>query len=292
MLAFITSLRHPQNAADYGRTEQLLKETLASVAQQTSDDFVVIVVGNQRPAFELGPKVHFVPVDFPPPPRENGPHTGRAPFVWDKGTKIGIGLIAAREFRPDHVMIFDADDFVHRGLVEFVSAQPESPGWVVDKGWMYSRARRAYKKQDQFNRYCGTCFVIPFAAYEVPAELTVTATQDEVAAGFGERLETIMGAHKGAVQWHRDHGRELAPLPFRAAIYHVDTGENHSGKTMRGLARPLGARLTRDFAVPATGSRIGVLWGALGPRPAWQSLRERAKRVRAALRRPRAPQRA
>lgn len=292
MLAFITSLRHPQNATDYGRTEQLLKETLASVTQQTSDDFVVIVVGNRRPTFDLGPKVHFVPVDFPPPPRENGPHTGRLPFVWDKGTKIGIGLIAARAFDPDHVMIFDADDFVHRALVEFVSAHPESAGWVVDKGWMYSRARRAYRRQDQFNRYCGTCFVIPFAAYGVPADLTVTATQDEVAAGFGERLEAIMGAHKGAVQWHRDHGRELTPLPFRAAIYHVDTGENHSGKTMRGLARPLDQRLRSEFAVPPSGSSLGVLWGALGPRAAWQSLRESAKRARAAAGRAREPRRA
>ena len=33
MLAFITTLRHPQNAADYGRVEALLQDTLASLTQ-------------------------------------------------------------------------------------------------------------------------------------------------------------------------------------------------------------------------------------------------------------------
>lgn len=283
MLAFITSLRHPDNSADYRRVEEFLKDTLASVTQQTSDDFVVIVVGNQRPGFDLGPKTHFVRVDFPPPPREKGPHAGRLPFVWDKGTKIGIGLIAAREFSPDAVMIFDADDFVHRQLTEFVSARPGASGWVVDKGWIYSRARNAYREQDEFNRYCGTCFVLPYEAYGVPDDLTVTASQDEVAAGFGERLEAIMGAHKGAVQWHRERGRAIEPLPFRAAIYHVDTGENHSGKTMGRVARPLDKRLRDEFAVPATRSRIGALVASVGPRALWQSL---AARRRAAARTP------
>ena len=35
MLAFITTLRHPQNSVDYSRVEQLLLDTLNSVAQQS-----------------------------------------------------------------------------------------------------------------------------------------------------------------------------------------------------------------------------------------------------------------
>ena len=67
MLAFITTLRHPHNSADYGHVEALLQDTLASLTQQTSDDYVVIIVGIRRPAFPLPERVVFVEVDFPPP---------------------------------------------------------------------------------------------------------------------------------------------------------------------------------------------------------------------------------
>ena len=35
MLAFITSLRHPDNSSDYARVELLLMGTLRSIEQQT-----------------------------------------------------------------------------------------------------------------------------------------------------------------------------------------------------------------------------------------------------------------
>ena len=289
MLAFITSLRHPQNSADYARVELLLEETLRSVTQQTSEDFVVIVVGNREPAFALGDRVHFVPVDFPPPAPPDGPRTARAPFVRDKGTKIGVGLAAARRFDPDHVMIFDADDFVHRELAAFVAERPGRPGWVIDRGWMYSRARNAYRVQNGFNRTCGTCHILPFDAYGVPDDLAPTASQEEVVEAFGERLEAMLGAHREAVEWHAARGRRLERLPFRGAVYHVDTGENHSGKAMRGVARPLGRRLRRDFAIPSNRSSLITLWSAVGPGALWESVSQsavvNARRARRVVRR-------
>jgi len=265
MLAFITSLRHPLNSADYGRVEQLLADTLASVTAQTSDDFHVFVVGNKRPDFDLGPRVTFVPVDFPPPVNTPGPRTARAPFVWDKGTKIGVGLIAARAVAPDHVMIFDADDFVSRDLAEFASARRGEPGWVVEEGYIFSRARQAYRVQERFNQTCGTCHIVAWDAYAVPAALTVEATQDEVAAGFGERLNEVLGAHHGARAWFAAQGFPLAALPFRGAVYHVDTGENHSGKALTGLVFPLGRRFAAEFGVPRLTSYPVAAWRAFYP---------------------------
>jgi len=267
MLAFITTLRHPQNSVSYGRVEELLKATLISVAQQTSEDFVVIVVGNKKPDFQLPKHTHFIHVDFPPPAPPTGAKTAREPFVWDKGTKLGIGLIAAREFSPTHVMSFDADDFVHRSLATTVHSQPDHPGWVVHDGWMYSRARNSYVRQREFNRTCGTSFIIPFEAFGVPEQLSIAASQAQVAEAFGERLSAIMGAHRNAESWYRAHDRELEPFPYPAAVYHVDTGENHSGKTLAsGIARPLNAAMQRDFGIPASRGLLSTLWAAFGPR--------------------------
>ena len=73
MLAFITTLRHPQNSADYGRVETLLHDTLASVTRQSSDDYRAIIVGNRRPAFPLPERAVFVEVNFAPPSEVKGP---------------------------------------------------------------------------------------------------------------------------------------------------------------------------------------------------------------------------
>jgi hypothetical protein len=284
MLAFITTLRHPQNSVSYGRVEELLKDTLVSVAQQSSEDYVIIVVGNKEPDFALPERTHFVHVDFPPPAPPTGAQTAREPFVWDKGTKLGIGLIAARQFSPTHVMSFDADDFVHRDLASTVHAHPHHDGWVVHEGWMYSRARNSYVRQGQFNRACGTSFIIPFEAYNVPDDLTVAATQKSVASAFGERLSAIMGAHRNAEAWYRENGRELKPFPYPAAVYHVDTGENHSGKSLAaGIARPLNATMRRDFAIPASRGRLSTLWAAFGPRAIGEELVRTARRGRRKL---------
>lgn len=291
MLAFITSLRHPDNSADYARVEALLKGTLMSVTNQTSDDFVVIVVGNKRPAFVLPEKVHFVPVDFPAPAPPNGPNTEREPFVWDKGTKIGVGLAAAAEFNPDHVMLFDADDFVSAKLVEFVAAGRKEDVWVVRDGLMYSRRRNVYVLQRDFNRSCGTSFVVPYTAYGKPASLTPHATQVEVADAFGERLNRIMGAHRDAHLWYFQAGYNVASVPFTGAVYHVDTGENHSGKSLRGFARPLTRQIETEFGITPTRSEAASWVSAYGPVAAYEStlaaIRSFASRsYRAVFRRP------
>jgi hypothetical protein len=210
MLAFITTLRHPQNSANYDRVEAQLQDTLASLTRQSSDDYVVILIGNRRPGFPLPERTVFVEVDFPPPSDHDGPHTGPAAGIWDKGTKNAIGLAAAREFAPEYVMFADADDFVHRNLAAFVHARPGRPGWAIDRGWMYSRARNAYKLRRNFYNICGTSFIMPFEAYEVPADLTVSATQREIAEAFGERLEHVL-EHGWAFDWWRKHGRCLPP---------------------------------------------------------------------------------
>lgn len=269
MLAFVTSLRHPHNSADYGRVEELLRLTLGSLTAQTGDDYLVFVVGNRAPGFDLGERVRFVPVDFDAPEAAQGQHADRSRFVRDKGSKIGVGLLAARRYEPDHVMIVDADDFVHRDLAGFAARNRGHPGWVVDQGWVYSRARSAYRRQPDFHRTCGTSFVIPFEAYGVPGHLDETATQEEILAGYGERVEHILGAHRHAREWYaRRQGRVLEPLPFRGAVYHVDTGENHSGKRLRGLARPLDAEFAARFGLPPVRRTTAALWSAVGPRAA------------------------
>lgn len=276
MLAFVTSLRHPQNSADYGRVELLLEQTLASVAAQQGDNFVIIVVGNKRPAFELPRRTHFVEVDFPAPAPPTGPRTDRDAFVWDKGTKIGAGLVAAREFAPDYVMIFDADDYVSNRLAAFVASAPRSPGWVITRGWMYSYTREVAKPIERFNRTCGTSFIMSFEAYAVP-ELQIGSGQREIADAFGDRLYSVLGAHRNAREWFTEHSFAPADLPFRGAVYNVDTGENHSGKALSGVAFNAGPSLVKEYGLPVRLSGLRRLWNAIGARAIAETLASRLR---------------
>lgn len=264
MLAFLTSLRHPDTASDYARVELLLKQTLASIARQSCRDFVVIVVGNRKPMFELAPNVLFIQVDFPPPPQPNDVLANLEGVKWDKGSKLAVGLLAARQYHPDYVMIVDADDFIHRDLAAFVHARPGQPGWVVDRGWRYSRARNVYQKQEDFSHSCGSAFIVPYRAYGVPDHLSVSATQEQLSAAFGERMTSVIGSHMQVAEWRAREGSPLTPIPFRSVVYHLDTGENHSGKTMGWFARPHDQRLQEEFGVSPSRNRWPTRWQAYG----------------------------
>ncbi|MBO0676220.1 glycosyltransferase family 2 protein [Mycolicibacterium sp. S2-37] len=265
MLAFITTLRHPHNSADYGRVETLLQETLSSIGRQACNDYVVIIVGNRRPTFALPARTRFVQVEFPPPSPRGGPQTGMPPIVWDKGTKAAVGLVTAREFAPEYVMFVDADDFVHRDLAGFCRDHPGQPGWVVKRGWMYSRARNTYAPKWKLFRICGSTYILPLEAYAVPSELNAGASQHEIFEAVGELFENVLGEHRYALEWWRERGRELRPLPFRGTVYQVDTGENHSGNVLLGPGMPYHSRLARDFGIQASKGPASTVWSSIGP---------------------------
>lgn len=270
MLVFITSIRHPDNSSDYGRVEALLQDTLASLTGQDSDDYRVFVVGNREPSFPLHEKVTFVTCDFPPPPRVDGVHPDIRSLVRDKGSKLGLALVAARPLNPDHVMIVDADDYVSRRLVSAVAAGPLDQGWVVDDGWKYASNRGTIKPRPEFYERCGSCLAIPYSAYRVPEELTVESTQDEVVKAYGKTLTRALGKHKGAMQWlQKNRNVRIEPFLFRAAVYHVDTGENHSGSKLPGFTFPVTQKFCEEFNVTSPIPTWVRYWNAFGPVAAW-----------------------
>lgn len=252
MLAFITSLRHPQNSSDYGRVEKLLADSLQSILRQDQPEFSVWVVGNRRP--EALPKnVHWVPVDFPPPSELRGPITGRDGFLLDRGTKITIGLLAAAESRPNHVMQFDADDLVSKRLAGVSASDPDANGWRVVEGWRWASDRRAIRRQPDFHRHCGTAYIVRPDLYALPPGLHPRSSQDEIREAIGDRLFRHIGSHQHLSDDLAAAGHPQAALPFPAVLYRVGTGENHSGVSLGGLGRPISRSIASEFGVPSTG---------------------------------------
>ena len=182
-------------------------------------------------------------------------------------------------------MIVDADDLVHRGLAGFVAQHPRAPGWVLTDGYIYSRSRQTFRRQRAFHHACGTSHVVRYDAYAVPHHLDVRASQSQVADAYGERMYRILGSHHDAASWLSANGWTLDQLPFRGAVYQVDTGENHSGHTLRGLSMPATRRFEETFGPPPRNEHAQAIWQALGPRAATEPVADLWRKVVRRLRR-------
>ena len=255
MMVFITSVRHPRNSHSYGRILSLLKASLESVCAQTDRDFKVIVIANQRD--EIGfshPNLEWLTVDFPPPSQETGPRTGHAAVRRDKGCKYAVGLCRARELTPNHVMFFDADDFVHRGIAAFCNERKDANGWYVDRGHAWRSGSLIYGDVEHFYKWCGTCNIINFQLFDWPETLSTGSSIDDIERSLGkEFVHTILGAHPFTVGYFAERGLPLAPLPFPAAVYLRGTNENHSGLSyglvVRSWPKIVNRRFCTEFGI-------------------------------------------
>lgn len=278
MLAFVTSLRHPRNSGDYHRVEQLLDDTLRSLLRQDHDDFGIWVVGNREPA-RLPAGVHYVGVDFPPPSTKTSPRTGRAAVLLDKGTKLVIGLLAARSAGASHVMFVDADDFVSRRLSGLVAGDPRANGWYVERGWRYNAERSAVRPQRRFHTRCGTAHIVRTDLFGEFADMDVRSTQAQLQETLGNRLERVFGSHLHIADDLARAGTPLQPIPFPAALYRLGTGENHSWNGMGGFGRPITQAIAEEFGVEPTTRNVGAVVRAVSPGGA--AVRQIVQRLRA-----------
>lgn len=245
MLTFLTSLRHPGATQRYSAAEESLRRSLRALDAQTDRRCSVVVVSNLP--FAAPPDLHIpvtnVTVEFPPAPdwdKETLPR--EAGVKVDKGAKLAVAL---SRVSSGHVMILDADDFVHRRMTEFVAANQDAPGWYVDKGWRYDAGTGLVRGQELFNLVCGTSLIFARAllpTYSLPAEVTV----DAVFATVGEdRVLNELGSH---LQLHERH--PLAPLPFRGAVYCVNNGHNASSAPTLNYGWPLTVHTAAEFGIP------------------------------------------
>ena len=253
MIAFVTTIRHPQNSNDYRRVGQLLSNTLRSVLGQLDADLQVIVVHNELPDVSIIDKrIHYVQVDFPAPSQQSGAIIDFPAFTRDKGTKCAIGVSAARDIGADHVMFFDADDLISNQVATLANNQPTHPGWYFNSGYIHSVGTRSIQLvADGFHEKNGSTSVIKTELIGLPESVRRDSTQQEILDSAGSHLiDHLMGKH-GYWQDHvRPAGHVMEPLPFPGAIWMIGTGENVSGNLISGRDRqPITPEMTVEFAL-------------------------------------------
>jgi hypothetical protein len=260
MLAFVTTIRHPHNAVSYQRVGHLLDATLRSIVRQTSTAFVIVVVHNELPTFELADaRISTVKVDFPAPSTANTPRIPFDLFQRDKGTKCVVGLTMARDLGADHVMFFDADDLIHHRIAERANADLSHPGWYSAQGYIHTHGSRTIQfVEEDFHRKNGSSGIVRTDLAGVPDGLSVASTQSEILEAMSAPYVDVMFGQHGHWQEHlAPLGYVVEPLPFPAAIWEIGTGENLSGNLVSSrAARPITADIELAFGLarPSVGS--------------------------------------
>lgn len=256
MIAFILPVRHPANARSYARIEELLQQTVASVCNAADEDYRVIVSCSKAPEDPVPhPNVDYHVVDFPPPGAGQASEQQIESFRRDKGTKVFAGMLKARDYGADHIMIVDADDFVHRDLAGFCNSHKDANGWFVKQGLMYRDGGAVVCDLDNFSDHCGTSIILHRKLLEpfIDPSLTPNSSQDEILAKTDhEFLTMVLAAHRPVAEFFAKQGQPLEPVPFRAAVWLTGSAESHSGIHFNGLPRVVSREEIGAYHLPVT----------------------------------------
>jgi hypothetical protein len=172
------------------------------------------------------------------------------------------GVLLARRLGAGHVAFFDADDLVSRRVAGFVNANADAPGWYVDSGYALDYATWRVQRKNGLNRYCGTTLVTRLSdllrVSGIDGSLDEDSTQESLLAKVPLNVvDYIYGDHRCMAGLFASKGLRMRPLPFRAAVWVLRTGENFT--VSRGLFRgvPVTPAFRDEFglsgAPPCTG---------------------------------------
>lgn len=255
-LLFVIPLKSSAHSRDWSQSCNLLNATLRSIEAQTSGEFHTFLVCTEPPKLDR-PYRNFTCLETEI--RIDGtfdPWKGRT----DKQRKILFGLLHARTLAPDHAMVVDADDLLHRDLVKFVCRQDTSAdALIINKGFRYDIGSPRLRRIKPFHLASGSSMIFPYRA----ADFRGIQSCLDVDRHFMTRE-----AHpKPAEKVFTDEGLMYRYVPFPAAIYvrgHADSIRDNFARQSKAQKASPGFRVSRlkKRVVNLAGKAIARLQGS------------------------------
>ena len=255
MVTFLTSIRHPRSSSNFAKVESLFEMSLRSVCSQSDSNFAVVVVANDVPRINFkDSRVTYHIVDFPCPDPQRSSARGIPHLFRDKGTKLIAGMLAAKRFKPDYFAIFDADDLVSRRIAQFVNTHSNAAGWYVDSGYVVNSKTWMTQRKSGLYRYCGSTLV-PNASQllrlaRIEESVSTDLSQDQIVRlSSPQFVDQVIGNHPYMIGYFASHGLRMRPLPFRAACWILETGENSASRFRVEYGLPISEEICREFGI-------------------------------------------
>jgi hypothetical protein len=232
MVHFAIPVSARRDEAQWLRINELLRLTLGSIFNQTSDRYRVFVCGHDRPEVlseDAFSAVEFIEVNFPLPQNDKAKRRDKRSKRWEIARRV-------RDVGGGYYMFMDADDLVHRDLVHFITTDDNQVGYLINRGYALDFANRRVAPipgafNMGFNRVCGSSG----AVYLLPEDLPNVEYDEE----HPDILYTQIRNHKYFEEGPMRGGKTLTAVPFPAGVYTLNNSINLSNLLVRTEERQL-----------------------------------------------------
>ena len=217
MVVFVTALKSATLCVDWRAHCALVEASLRSVFRQSNKHFQVVLVCHEAPVFTIpfDSRLCVIEAGYEPPERST---FSEAAGSVDKFRKLQIAMAAAGQMAPGYVMMKDADDFVHKDLVNYVLSDAHPNGYRVNTGYVWPWRSRWVRSVDGFWQQVGTSAVVNARHIDFPA----------VDASDGDGCIILTHGHGIIGQELAKRGFPLADIPFTSVLAVAQHGENNS----------------------------------------------------------------
>jgi hypothetical protein len=223
----------------------LLRETVHSATCASSSEAAVAIACHDEPDLQhaAAPDVHVLQVPFAEP--EAPSQGGR-----DKATKrrfIGAWIRETAASEEVDVMFLDADDLVHKDLVDWVSSRKD-PAHVVETGYILNMSAGVLQHRPQaFHKTCGSSFVCRFRRRELPT------SWEDLSSPFSQfGASPDQRGHQDYDAVARELGKPPVTIPFPSVVYRV----NHPDSLWASKSQERRRVLASDLVRPAAARRL------------------------------------
>ncbi|KXS41975.1 MAG: galactosyltransferase [Methanolobus sp. T82-4] len=203
---FAISLKPKVNSVNWEIVLSNLENTLKSIDNSSNNSYHILIATRDPDDLSLlvdSSKTTLVIPDFDPPTSIHDRDVDKI-----KTRRLIGSHLKKIAKKPFYVMFLDADDLVHKELVDFVLSDDNCRGYTIFEGYVLDAANGELRRKDEFNTICGSCYVGYFHPEEMPE-----SPYD---------MECYFSEHRG----HRKHveiatqkGRQPDLVPFPSVIY-------------------------------------------------------------------------
>lgn len=174
-IGIVIPLKSKLASRNWDATCHALSGTVRSLAQQTSDRFVSIIVGHEQPDLSDSksktPEFHSIETQAPTLTMAREFATDNRLFTLDKNRKIVRGMQLLSSHHVDYWFTLDADDVIDRDFVKEISLYKDAAGMILKQGYLFYSPLNRYRSCSEMEQLCGSTSVLSAAEFSLPSSL-------------------------------------------------------------------------------------------------------------------------
>jgi glycosyltransferase involved in cell wall biosynthesis len=230
LVTFGIPLKPRTDEATWSHVQRLLERTVASIYRQGDRDFEIVIAYTDQPVLDIPTDERLSFLKMPRVP--TGDYRAAT-----RDAELKRGAIARRvAARGGYLMFVDADDLVSDWIVAHVRQTRDPNGYALWHGYVLDAQSllmaplpAAADWAEPFHRCCGSSIILHL-------------TPEDIAPGGSDRRSRFWSlyenGHYEAASRAQAAGRPLAAMPFPAAIYVVNHGDNVYDRRPAGHGKP------------------------------------------------------